>query len=79
MRKPGSVPILEPVGNAHSEYLGPLAEAGVFGLLSLLLVIGTTIYTGIRVHYTAKRRSIRIILTGCSDGTGLLLFAWIAE
>ena len=48
-------------GNAHSEYLGPLAEAGVFGLLSLLLVIGTTIYTGIRVHFTSKRKSIRII------------------
>ncbi len=48
-------------GNAHSEYLGPLAEAGVFGLLSLLLVIGTSIYTGIRVYYSSKRKSIRIM------------------
>jgi O-antigen ligase len=48
-------------GNAHSEYLGPLAEEGVFGLFSLLLVIGTTVYTGLRVHYTAKKRSVRII------------------
>jgi putative inorganic carbon (HCO3(-)) transporter len=48
------------LGNAHSEYLGPLSEAGVFGLLSVLLVIGTTIYTGLRVHFTARRRSIRI-------------------
>ncbi len=48
-------------GNAHSEYLGPLAEGGVFGLLSLLLVIGTAVYTGLKVHYTAKRRNIRII------------------
>jgi len=47
-------------GNAHSEYLGPLAEAGVFGLLSFLLVIGTTLYTGIRVYITSKKRSIRI-------------------
>jgi putative inorganic carbon (HCO3(-)) transporter len=46
-------------GNAHSEYLGPLAESGVFGMLSILLVIGTTIYTGIRVYYTSKRKSIR--------------------
>jgi len=38
-----------------------MAEGGVFGLLSLLLVIATTIYTGIRVHYTANRKSIRII------------------
>jgi len=47
-------------GNAHSEYLGPLSEGGVFGLLSVLFVIITTIYTGIRVFYTSKRRSIRI-------------------
>jgi len=48
-------------GNAHSEYFGPLAEAGVFGLLSLLMVIGTSIYTGIRVCYTSRRKSIRIM------------------
>jgi len=48
------------MGNAHSEYLGPLAETGVFGLLSILLVIGSTLYTGIRVYFTSKKRSIRI-------------------
>jgi putative inorganic carbon (HCO3(-)) transporter len=48
------------MGNAHSEYLGPLAESGVFGLLSILLVVGATIYTGIRVYLTSKRRTIRI-------------------
>ncbi|MGW8315121.1 MAG: O-antigen ligase family protein [Bacteroidales bacterium] len=48
-------------GNAHSEYLGPLSEAGVFGLLSVLLIVGTTIYTGLRVHAHAKKKSIRII------------------
>lgn len=47
-------------GNAHSEYLGPLSESGVFGLLSILLVIGTTIYTGLRVYFTSRKRSIRI-------------------
>jgi putative inorganic carbon (HCO3(-)) transporter len=48
-------------GNAHSEYLGPLSEAGVFGLLSILLIVGTTIYTGLRVHAQARKKSIRII------------------
>lgn len=48
-------------GNAHSEYLGPLAESGIFGLLSILMVIGTTLYTGIRVFYTSKKRSIRLL------------------
>jgi O-antigen ligase len=48
------------MGNAHSEYLGPLSEAGVFGLLSILMIIGTTVYAGLRVHFSARRRSIRI-------------------
>ena len=48
------------MGNAHSEYLGALSEAGVFGLLSILLVIGTTLYTGIRVYLTSRKASIRL-------------------
>lgn len=48
------------MGNAHSEYLGPLSESGVLGLLSILLVIGTTLYTGMRVYFTSRKRSIRI-------------------
>ena len=48
------------MGTAHSEYFGPLAETGVFGLLSILLVFGTTLYTGIWVYFTSKKRSIRI-------------------
>jgi putative inorganic carbon (HCO3(-)) transporter len=56
------------LGNAHSEYLGPLAESGVFGLLGILLVIGTTIYTGIRVYLTARRRSIRLLSLGILVG-----------
>jgi O-antigen ligase len=59
------------MGNAHSEYLGPLAEAGIFGLISVLLIIGTTIYTGLRVHFSSQRRSIRIfslaLLVGLSS------------
>jgi len=58
-------------GNAHSEYLGPLSESGALGLLSILLVIGTTFYTGIRVYFSSKKRSIRIfslaVLTGLSS------------
>ncbi len=37
------------MGNAHSEYLGPLSEQGVLGSLFFLLIIITTISTGIRV------------------------------
>jgi O-antigen ligase len=48
------------MGTAHSEYLGPLSEAGIFGLVSMLLVIGSTLVTGIRVYYTSRKRSIKI-------------------
>ena len=34
-------------GNAHSEYLGPLAESGVLGLITFLILIITVLYTGI--------------------------------
>jgi len=48
------------MGNAHSEYLGPLAETGVFGLLSILFIVGTSIYTGIRVYLRSGNNRIRI-------------------
>lgn len=37
-------------GNAHSEYLGPLAESGVLGLLTFLLIIGTVVYTAVKTY-----------------------------
>lgn len=37
-------------GNAHSEYLGPLSESGIFGSLSFILIILTTLHTGVKVY-----------------------------
>ena len=36
-------------GNAHSEYLGPCAETGIVGLLTVLALLVTSLYSGIRV------------------------------
>lgn len=47
------------VGNAHSEYLGPLAETGIIGLLSVLAVIITTLLTAGRIIYTSENKKIR--------------------
>jgi len=41
-------------GNAHSEYLGPLAESGVMGLLTYLLIIGVVIYTAVNTYTRLK-------------------------
>lgn len=38
-------------GNAHSEYLGPLAETGLPGMLLVLAFVAAIFYQGIRVYY----------------------------
>jgi len=37
-------------GNAHSEYLGPLAEQGVLGMLLMLLLVGLTIHYAMALY-----------------------------
>jgi putative inorganic carbon (hco3(-)) transporter len=49
-------------GNAHSEYIGPLAEEGVLGLLTFLWVIGITIYTGVILFPKVKDKEVRMVL-----------------
>jgi putative inorganic carbon (HCO3(-)) transporter len=47
-------------GNSHSEYLNPLAESGLFGLLTLLLILYFVLSTGFRLYYTAKKFKVRM-------------------
>ncbi len=49
------------MGNAHSEYLGPLAESGVLGTVSFLLIVILVFTTGIRVYKTAYTKKNRIL------------------
>ncbi len=50
-------------GNAHSEYIGPLAESGVPGLLTVLLLITVVLIYGFRVyHNTQKGNSKELVL-----------------
>lgn len=37
-------------GNAHSEYLGPLSESGVLGLLTFLLILALVVYTAVQTY-----------------------------
>ena len=41
-------------GNAHSEYLGPCAETGIVGLLTVLALLVTSLYSGIRAYSRAN-------------------------
>jgi O-antigen ligase len=49
------------LGNAHSEYIGPLAESGFFGTLSFLAIVITTIVIGFRNWTGNGNRKIRIL------------------
>ena len=44
------------MGNAHSEYLGPLAESGLPGMLSVLGVFIVAFITGLRVYANAREK-----------------------
>jgi O-antigen ligase len=55
-------------GNAHSEYLGPLAESGLMGLLTFLLIIGVVIYTGIHAYMRTRDKRLRMLLLGALIG-----------
>ncbi len=49
------------LGNAHSEYIGPLAESGFIGTLSFLSIVILTILTGLRNWFTLKDRKVKIL------------------
>lgn len=49
-------------GNAHSEYLSPLAERGLFGLLFFISILLATYISGIRAYYNVYDKEIKMIL-----------------
>jgi O-antigen ligase len=49
------------MGNAHSEYIGPLSESGVLGMLTFIGIVITTIITGIRVYRRAPDKNVRLM------------------
>ena len=49
-------------GNAHSEYLGPLAEQGLIGMLLMFVLIGLIMYHGIKVYYRMPKGEAKVLL-----------------
>lgn len=47
------------LGNAHSEYLGPLAESGLIGMLSIMLVVFMAFRTGYRVYQQTQSAELK--------------------
>jgi len=48
-------------GNAHSEYLGPLAETGLIGMLSVILIMIVTILTAAKVYLRTKDKEVKML------------------
>lgn len=48
-------------GNAHSEYIGPFAESGIFGFLSVLVLVVMILYFGIKTYIYSPDVQTRII------------------
>ncbi len=56
------------MGNAHSEYLSPLAEQGLIGFIIMLALVGFIIYRGIIVYIKLPDRETKIIVVTCLLG-----------
>jgi len=49
-------------GNAHSEYLGPMAESGFMGLITFLILIASVVYTAIHAYTRAEDKRLKTIV-----------------
>jgi O-antigen ligase len=52
------------LGNAHSEYIGPLAESGFFGGLSIVIIGIVSLITGFRVYRKLTNKRLKGIVLG---------------
>jgi len=48
-------------GNAHSEYIGPLAESGALGMVTFIMILITTVYTALKVYLHSKKKEIKML------------------
>jgi len=49
-------------GNAHSEYLGPMAESGILGLISFLVLVSMTFYTAVHAYSRTSDKRLKTIV-----------------
>lgn len=55
-------------GNAHSDYLGSLAESGLFGMLNYILVCIMIYITGVRTYHKIKDKKQKLIVASALCG-----------
>ena len=55
-------------GNAHSEYIGPWAETGIIGLLTILALISLILYYGITTYIRSNDRVVKLLVLSLTIG-----------
>jgi len=55
-------------GNAHSEYFGPLAESGVLGMISFIVLLIVVYYIAVHVYMRTNKREIKLIILSAVTG-----------
>lgn len=55
-------------GNAHSEYLGPFAEQGLPGLILVIMLFATAVFTGIKVFRHTESSLLKWLAMGALMG-----------
>ena len=53
-------------GNAHSEYIGPLAEQGFMGMILMLTLVICVVYTGLKAYGRAKNKKAKVLALGAT-------------
>lgn len=48
------------LGNAHSEYIGPLSESGLPGMLSMIAIVLLVLWRGSAIYFKPKNNEIKI-------------------
>ena len=66
-------------GNAHSEYIGPLSESGVLGMVWVICILVFVIRTGMRVYRRSDSKEIKMISLLGFIGLDNLLLSWNHE
>ena len=56
------------LGNAHSEYIGPLAESGVLGSLSFILIVCLVFYYGSRTYHRLPKGQHKALILAVMVG-----------
>ncbi len=56
------------MGNAHNEYIGPLAEEGVLGMFAMVMIVITVIWRASIIYSKAKDPRIRLLTIGILVG-----------